>query len=165
MRPGGGRGRGVTSLFAGDSGTGKTMSAEVIAADLGLDLYSVDLATVTYGTEASCAAASLGPAQLASVLEAGEEQFLGRRPGSKPPVDSVGAVAGTLERSVAQLARAHVPVAAPRTRYSLRASPARGSTGHAPAVPRYRNRWTESRARPAGRRSEARPEPASARVR
>ncbi|WP_344259831.1 ATP-binding protein [Streptomyces sodiiphilus] len=46
MRPGGGRGRGVTALFAGDSGTGKTMSAEVIAADLGLDLYTVDLATV-----------------------------------------------------------------------------------------------------------------------
>ncbi|MBK7621720.1 MAG: ATP-binding protein [Kineosporiaceae bacterium] len=46
MRPGGGRGRGVTALFAGDSGTGKTMSAEVIAAELGLDLYQVDLATV-----------------------------------------------------------------------------------------------------------------------
>jgi SpoVK/Ycf46/Vps4 family AAA+-type ATPase len=46
MRPGGGRGRGVTALFAGDSGTGKTMSAEVIAAELGLDLYTVDLATV-----------------------------------------------------------------------------------------------------------------------
>ncbi len=46
MRPGGGRGRGVSALFAGDSGTGKTMSAEVIAADLGLDLYKVDLATV-----------------------------------------------------------------------------------------------------------------------
>ncbi|MFF2773926.1 ATP-binding protein [Streptomyces sp. NPDC058052] len=46
MRPGGGRGRGVAALFAGDSGTGKTMSAEVIAADLGLDLYTVDLATV-----------------------------------------------------------------------------------------------------------------------
>lgn len=46
MRPGGGRGRGVTALFAGDSGTGKTMSAEVIAGDLGLDLYTVDLATV-----------------------------------------------------------------------------------------------------------------------
>ncbi|WP_433522259.1 ATP-binding protein [Nocardia pseudovaccinii] len=46
MRPGGGRGRGVTALFAGDSGTGKTMSAEVIAADLGLDLYTVNLATV-----------------------------------------------------------------------------------------------------------------------
>jgi len=40
------RGRGVTSLFAGDSGTGKTMSAEVVAGDLGLDLYVVDLSTV-----------------------------------------------------------------------------------------------------------------------
>ncbi|MFJ5548484.1 ATP-binding protein [Streptomyces sp. NPDC093225] len=46
MRPGGGRGRGVMALFAGDSGTGKTMSAEVIAGALGLDLYTVDLATV-----------------------------------------------------------------------------------------------------------------------
>ncbi|MFC6088375.1 ATP-binding protein, partial [Saccharothrix lopnurensis] len=46
MRPGGGRGRGVTGLFAGDSGTGKTMSAEVVAASLGLDLYTVNLATV-----------------------------------------------------------------------------------------------------------------------
>src|SRR5262249_2322329 len=46
MRPGGGRGRGVTALFAGDSGTGKTMSAEVVAAELGLDLYVVDLSTV-----------------------------------------------------------------------------------------------------------------------
>jgi SpoVK/Ycf46/Vps4 family AAA+-type ATPase len=46
MRKGGGRGIGVTALFAGDSGTGKTMSAEVIAADLGLDLYAVNLATV-----------------------------------------------------------------------------------------------------------------------
>ncbi len=41
MRPGGARGRGVTALFAGDSGTGKTMAAEVIAPDL--DLYAVDL--------------------------------------------------------------------------------------------------------------------------
>jgi SpoVK/Ycf46/Vps4 family AAA+-type ATPase len=46
MRRGGGRGHGVTALFAGDSGTGKTMSAEVIAADLQLDLYTVNLATV-----------------------------------------------------------------------------------------------------------------------
>lgn len=46
MRPGGGRGIGVSALFAGDSGTGKTMSAEVVAADLGLELYVVDLATV-----------------------------------------------------------------------------------------------------------------------
>jgi hypothetical protein len=40
------RGRGVTALFAGDSGTGKTMSAEVIAGELGLDLYVIDLSTV-----------------------------------------------------------------------------------------------------------------------
>lgn len=46
MRPGGGRGNSVTALFAGDSGTGKTMSAEVIAGELGLDLYTVNLATV-----------------------------------------------------------------------------------------------------------------------
>ncbi|MYV40468.1 AAA family ATPase, partial [Streptomyces sp. SID1328] len=46
MRPGGGRGRGVIALFAGESGTGKTMSAEVVATDLGMDLYVVDLSTV-----------------------------------------------------------------------------------------------------------------------
>jgi hypothetical protein len=46
MRPGGGRGRGIAVLFAGDSGTGKTMAAEVIAGSLGLDLYAVNLATV-----------------------------------------------------------------------------------------------------------------------
>lgn len=46
MRPGGGRGHGVIALFAGESGTGKTMSAEVVAADLGMDLYVVDLSTV-----------------------------------------------------------------------------------------------------------------------
>ncbi|APX04073.1 ATP-binding protein [Arthrobacter sp. QXT-31] len=46
MRPGAGRGHGVAALFAGDSGTGKTMSAEVVAGELGLDLYVVDLATV-----------------------------------------------------------------------------------------------------------------------
>ncbi|WP_395244464.1 ATP-binding protein [Agromyces sp. MMS24-K17] len=46
MRPGGGRGHGVVALFAGDSGTGKTMSAEVVAGELGLDLYVVDLSTV-----------------------------------------------------------------------------------------------------------------------
>ena len=40
------RGTGLTALFAGDSGTGKTLSAEIVAADLGLDLYVIDLATV-----------------------------------------------------------------------------------------------------------------------
>lgn len=45
---GGGNSRrlGVTALFAGDSGTGKTMSAEVLAGDLGFDLYVIDLSTV-----------------------------------------------------------------------------------------------------------------------
>lgn len=46
MRRGGGRGVGITALFGGESGTGKTMAAEVIAHDLGLDLYTVNLATV-----------------------------------------------------------------------------------------------------------------------
>lgn len=40
------RGRGVTGLFAGPSGTGKTMAAEVIAQDLNRELYRVDLARV-----------------------------------------------------------------------------------------------------------------------
>jgi hypothetical protein len=43
---GGSRGRGITALFAGESGTGKTMAAEVLAGGLGLDLYTIDLATV-----------------------------------------------------------------------------------------------------------------------
>jgi hypothetical protein len=46
MRPGGGRGHGVLALFAGESGTGKTMSAEVVATELGVDLYVVDLSSV-----------------------------------------------------------------------------------------------------------------------
>ena len=40
------RGRGITALFSGPSGTGKTMAAEVLAAELGLDLYRIDLAGV-----------------------------------------------------------------------------------------------------------------------
>jgi len=41
-----GRGKGLSALFTGPSGTGKTMAAEVLARDLGLDLYKVDLASV-----------------------------------------------------------------------------------------------------------------------
>jgi Winged helix domain, variant/ATPase family associated with various cellular activities (AAA) len=41
-----GRRRGVTAVFSGPPGTGKTMSAEVVAADLGVDLYVINLATV-----------------------------------------------------------------------------------------------------------------------
>jgi len=40
------RGLGVTALFAGASGTGKTLAAEVIANALGLDLYRIDLSGV-----------------------------------------------------------------------------------------------------------------------
>jgi hypothetical protein len=40
------RGLGVSALFAGDSGTGKTMAAEVLAHALRLDLYRVDLSAV-----------------------------------------------------------------------------------------------------------------------
>jgi hypothetical protein len=46
LSAGGGRGRGTLALFAGESGTGKTLSAEVVAAELGLDLYIVQLSSV-----------------------------------------------------------------------------------------------------------------------
>jgi AAA+ superfamily predicted ATPase len=39
-------GRGITALFAGPSGTGKTMAAQVLARALGVALYRVDLASV-----------------------------------------------------------------------------------------------------------------------
>ena len=39
-------GQGLSVLFAGPSGTGKTMAAEIIAGELGLDLYKIDLSTV-----------------------------------------------------------------------------------------------------------------------
>ncbi len=40
------RGLGISALFAGDSGTGKTMAAEVLANDLRLNLYRIDLSAV-----------------------------------------------------------------------------------------------------------------------
>jgi SpoVK/Ycf46/Vps4 family AAA+-type ATPase len=40
------RGLGISALFAGDSGTGKTMAAEVLANELRLDLYRIDLSQV-----------------------------------------------------------------------------------------------------------------------
>ncbi|XHX77879.1 MAG: ATP-binding protein [Stenomitos frigidus ULC029] len=40
------RGLGISALFAGGSGTGKTLAAEVLANELHLDLYRVDLSAV-----------------------------------------------------------------------------------------------------------------------
>jgi hypothetical protein len=41
-----GRGRGISALFSGPSGTGKTMAAEVLAHELRLDLFRIDLSGV-----------------------------------------------------------------------------------------------------------------------
>lgn len=41
-----GRGLGMAALFAGPSGTGKTMAAEVLAGALALDLYRIDLSQI-----------------------------------------------------------------------------------------------------------------------
>jgi hypothetical protein len=40
------RGLGISAMFAGASGTGKTMAAEVLASELRLDLYRIDLSSV-----------------------------------------------------------------------------------------------------------------------
>jgi ATPase family associated with various cellular activities (AAA) len=42
----GARGLGISALFAGASGTGKTMAAEVLAGELDLDLYRIDLSQI-----------------------------------------------------------------------------------------------------------------------
>ncbi len=42
----GSRGLGIAALFYGDSGTGKTMAAEVLANEFHLDLYRIDLSAV-----------------------------------------------------------------------------------------------------------------------
>jgi ATPase family associated with various cellular activities (AAA) len=66
------RGLGLTVLFAGSSGTGKTMAAEALAAELDLDLYRVDLASVVSKwigeTEKNLRAVFDGAAQSGAVL-------------------------------------------------------------------------------------------------
>jgi hypothetical protein len=42
----GDRGLGISALFAGSSGTGKTLAAETLATELKLDLYRIDLSAV-----------------------------------------------------------------------------------------------------------------------
>ncbi|MFZ0388954.1 MAG: ATP-binding protein [Calditrichia bacterium] len=40
------QGRGIMALFSGPSGTGKTMAAQILANELGLDLFRIDLSSV-----------------------------------------------------------------------------------------------------------------------
>jgi AAA+ superfamily predicted ATPase len=40
------RGKGLNVLFSGPSGTGKTMAAEIIGNELGIDIYQIDLSTI-----------------------------------------------------------------------------------------------------------------------
>jgi SpoVK/Ycf46/Vps4 family AAA+-type ATPase len=42
----GGKGSGITALFAGPPGTGKTLAAHIIADSLGMDLHQIDLSSV-----------------------------------------------------------------------------------------------------------------------
>ena len=42
----GGRGLGVSALFAGPSGAGKTMAGEILGAELRLDVYRIDLSAI-----------------------------------------------------------------------------------------------------------------------
>lgn len=46
LRTAGRHDEGLTALFAGPPGTGKSMAAEALAADLGLDLWVIDLSSV-----------------------------------------------------------------------------------------------------------------------
>ena len=56
------KGRGTMVLFSGPSGTGKTLAAEIIAGQLGLDVYKLDLSSVEVGDwEEVAAGRTLGP--------------------------------------------------------------------------------------------------------
>ena len=59
------RGLGISALFSGVSGTGKTMAAEVLASELRLDLHRIDLSAVVSKyigeTERTCAGSSTRP--------------------------------------------------------------------------------------------------------
>ena len=60
------RGLGISALFEGPSGTGKTMAAEVLARELELDLYRIDLSQVVSASTSArprrtCAASSTRP--------------------------------------------------------------------------------------------------------
>jgi SpoVK/Ycf46/Vps4 family AAA+-type ATPase len=75
---------GVVALFAGPSGTGKTLAAEVIAADLRVEVYKVDLANMVskyIGETEKNLSAVFGAAEASSVALFFDEAdaLLGRR--------------------------------------------------------------------------------------
>ncbi|HUJ10365.1 MAG TPA: AAA family ATPase [Verrucomicrobiae bacterium] len=77
-------GKGVNALFAGPSGTGKTMAAEVIANSLGLELYKIDLSQIVSKyigeTEKNLSAVFAAAENSNSVLALDEcEAILGKR--------------------------------------------------------------------------------------
>lgn len=63
--------KGISALFSGDSGTGKTLAAEVIAHELGLPLYKIDLSAVVskyIGETEKNLSAIFGEAQAGSAI-------------------------------------------------------------------------------------------------
>ncbi|MBK9745610.1 MAG: ATP-binding protein [Chloroflexi bacterium] len=63
--------KGISALFSGDSGTGKTLAAEVIAHELGLPLYKIDLSAVVskyIGETEKNLSAIFGEAQTGSAI-------------------------------------------------------------------------------------------------
>jgi hypothetical protein len=78
------RGLGITALFFGASGTGKTTSAEIIAHELDLDLYRVDLSKIVSKfigeTEKNLSGVFAGAERTGAVLQFDEaDVLLGKR--------------------------------------------------------------------------------------
>ncbi|MFE0462527.1 AAA family ATPase [Kitasatospora sp. NPDC058965] len=91
------RGTGPTALFTGPPGTGKTLAAEVIAGELGLDLFTVDLSSVV-GTDLGETEETLeriltAAAETDAILFFDEvDALFGRRPGARDAHDRHGTV-------------------------------------------------------------------------
>ena len=77
---------GLVALFTGDRGTGKTLAAEVVANDLDVDLYRVDLSSLVSKwigeTEKNLSPASRDAPR---PLDPGDQQAKQPRPGIHPP--------------------------------------------------------------------------------
>ncbi len=82
-------GHGLTALFSGPSGTGKTMAAQVLARELGLELYRIDLSQVMskYIGETEKNLALLFGARVGVLFFDEAEVMLGRRRETKEPRD------------------------------------------------------------------------------